>query len=282
MTEVYNERLTLPTVSPFLDLQPGILNVHASDFSPVKPGLAYNSQNRRKFHIPKKGPLISNAVSLPTTPNPRFREGDYMSKVSRDAVEAYIAVEKHKAEQVYFDELDKDNLFPRKGRMVPVVNSVATKANSDGTFTAYHQPPHVRFMQNQDLGDTSKVVERPTEPGNPSIGNRPESHTLMGSNNNLQVTDNYLRVSEEVGRIGGSKGPALVRDEKPPALSIPSVTKDLRTAKGKGSGSPASSPSSKSASSAWSSPETPYKTEFPVGIPVLPDPRLQSQPSSLL
>ncbi|KAI9101675.1 hypothetical protein DFS34DRAFT_591520 [Phlyctochytrium arcticum] len=229
--DIQNEILTLPTRSAFGDLQPGIPNIHASDFTPVKPGLAYNSQNRRKFYIPKKGPLISNAVSLAATASPRFVEGDYISKVSRDAVEAYMAVEKHKAQQVVFDELDKDNVFPRKGRMVPIINGVSTTRNSDGTYNAYHQPGHMRFMQNQPLGDVSKVVERPTPPGNPSIGNRPENYTTLASNHTIHVTNNGTQTSEEVGRIGGKKGPIISPMEQDSRMYIPSssVTKDFRT-----------------------------------------------------
>ncbi|KAI9093143.1 hypothetical protein DFS34DRAFT_631745, partial [Phlyctochytrium arcticum] len=230
MTAVFNESLALPTKSPLTSYEPSIPNIQSRQYGFIasKPGETYNRQMREPFFIPK-GQVTSVTTDLKYVQNPRFTELEYVTKVEKDAVEAFLAVEKEKAHQLYFDELDEGNLLPRRGRKIVMPRSIGVQTNSDGTANIYHQPGYIRQQTNQQLGDQTKVVERPTDSRNPDKANVVEKNTILGQNHTVNLTDKGAQTSTEVGRIGSTnKVEIKSRDISPIQFPADSMTKDFR------------------------------------------------------
>ncbi|KAI9101360.1 hypothetical protein DFS34DRAFT_614128 [Phlyctochytrium arcticum] len=215
MTAVFNESLALPTKSPLTSYEPSIPNIQSRQYGFIasKPGETYNRQMREPFLYRKD----------------KFTELEYVTKVEKDAVEAFLAVEKEKAHQLYFDELDEGNLLPRRNRKIVMPRSIGVQTNSDGTANIYHQPGYIRQQTNQQLGDQTKVVERPTDSRNPDKANVVEKNTILGQNHTVNLTDKGAQTSTEVGRIGSTnKVEIKSTDISPIQFPADSMTKDFR------------------------------------------------------
>lgn len=191
------------------------------------PKETYNRSFKTKFYVPGKsvGDIFSKVKDGDQPP--RFRAGDYVSKVSRDAVEALYAVEREKSKNYYFDELDKDNLFPRGGRKISVPRSIATETLDDDTINLYHQPNYIRTQQNQSVGDTTREIETQTDVF-PNIANPPPATTVLGTNTVLDKHDYGDTISSEIGRIGARTG-SLIHQEMQTDAPAPDRVRDLRS-----------------------------------------------------
>ncbi|KAJ3176654.1 hypothetical protein HDU85_006859 [Gaertneriomyces sp. JEL0708] len=233
MSAVYNENLRLPTWNPTGYPERPIPNIQGRQYGFIqgKPGAenTFNRAFREPFFVPK-GEVSSTTTDLKFSPNPRFKEAEYVTKVEKDAVAAFLAVEKEKSRQAYFDELDSGNLFPRQGRIINLPRSVAIQVNSDGSTSAFHQPSWVRAQQNQTLGDTTKRIERSVDPRAPTVANAKEKNVILGQNHTVNLTNSGIETSTEVGRIGSTNKVELQSHATSP-IQFPSnsVTKDFRT-----------------------------------------------------
>jgi hypothetical protein len=224
--DAFNSRL--PTQSLLFGDQP-ILNIQSSQYGYIqgKPGVAYNRSTKKPFYIPEKKNFPGVFDISSTTDNViQWQAAQYQSKVAKNAVEALHAIESAKAQQAYFDELDKNNLFPRAGRSVNLSNSVQSQTNSDGSTTIYHQPGWLRVQQNQFIGDSTQNVNVPSNgPTNP---NPSTANTILGSNKVMTKTNESETMTEEFGRIGKTSGIAMGTDT--PSFDVPKHrVRDLRT-----------------------------------------------------
>ncbi|KAI8584975.1 hypothetical protein BDZ88DRAFT_442794 [Geranomyces variabilis] len=202
---IYDERPNrLPTMNAFeFGAQP-VLNIQQRQFGYIQgaPGKAFNRLTKEPFFVPSRKAVPDVFAKRTTVENPiQWQAAQYQSKVAKNAVEALHAVEAERVKQAYFDELDQNNLFPRKGRSIVLPRSVSVgTSNNDGT-TIYHQPSWIRAQTNQFVGDVSKNLERSAE-GMPERANPNPGYTILGSNKVINMTDTGTSMSEEHDRVG--------------------------------------------------------------------------------
>src|SRR5690348_5083026 len=119
-----DEQSRLPTRGPFdLPVPQPELNIRMNQrgFITGKPNSDFDQVFKTPFFVPKVGEVKDVFRRTQSAPDPVvLRAAQYQSKVSRDAIEALHAVEGEKARQAFFDEMDKNNIFPRRGRSVPI------------------------------------------------------------------------------------------------------------------------------------------------------------------
>ncbi|KAJ3143904.1 hypothetical protein HDU89_001358, partial [Geranomyces variabilis] len=207
-----------------------ILNIQQKQYAFIQgaPGKTFNRVTKKKFFVPGHKDVSSIFDKPGNIENPiQWKAAEYQSKVSKNAIEALHAVESEKAKQAYFDKLDANNLFPRKGRSIALPRSVASQTNADGSATIFHQPGWIRMQQNQFIGDTTKSVERVGD-GLPDVANPRPGKTILGSNKVMNKTNNAETMTEETGRIGNVSSISMGTDV--PSFSIPKHrVRDLRT-----------------------------------------------------
>ncbi|KAJ3131155.1 hypothetical protein HDU90_008685 [Geranomyces variabilis] len=157
-----------------------VLNIQQRQFGYIQgaPGKAFNRLTKEPFFVPSRKAVPDVFAKRTTVENPiQWQAAQYQSKVAKNAVEALHAVEAERVKQAYFDELDQNNLFPRKGRSIVLPRSVSVgTSNNDGT-TIYHQPSWIRAQTNQFVGD-------------------------VRSNKVINMTDTGTSMSEEHDRVG--------------------------------------------------------------------------------
>ncbi|KAI9103480.1 hypothetical protein DFS34DRAFT_591009 [Phlyctochytrium arcticum] len=210
-----------------------IVNIHGTQYAFINglrgPKNTYDRGFHKQFYVPNIGTVRHQKEQILELENSSWTPGPKVTKVSRDAVEAMHTVQKEKANQYYFDELDKNNLFPRSGRPVRMTRTLATHSNGDGTYNMFSQPGYIRAQQNNDgLGDVPGVVYK-EDSKLPTRANAPTEKVILGSRTVMQQTDTFNNLSTETGAIGNvPRTPYPGFDQQQTSVSdIP--VKDLRT-----------------------------------------------------
>ncbi|KAI8816358.1 uncharacterized protein EV422DRAFT_571730 [Fimicolochytrium jonesii] len=232
MVEFDDRNAGLPTAAAFTYPNQPILNIHARQYGFIrgKPGATFNRLFHTGFYVPGKG-VVKDVFNRPLSVAEKvtLRAAPYQSKVARDAVDALHAVEKERAKQAYFDELDANNLFPRRGRTIALPRSVASQTNSDGSATIFHQPAWVRTQQNQFVGDVTSNVQRGGDSHLPEKGNSNAGKPILGINPVVTKRDDGESLTDEIGRLGKVSG-ITFGTQTSPVLSPPKhAVRDMRS-----------------------------------------------------
>ncbi|KAJ3002798.1 hypothetical protein HKX48_002097, partial [Thoreauomyces humboldtii] len=189
----------------------------------------FNRITHNRFYVPGKkqaGDVFARAATLDS--GFQINPAQYQSKVAKDAVTAFRALQQEKANSAYFDSLDSNNLFPRRNRPVAVSGSVQSQTNADGSTTFFHQPAWIRMQQNQMLGDTV-AVERTSGANLQDGANGPTQATILAHQNVMNKTDSSEFLSKETGKLAESPS-VLLNGSNSGFPEVPSHrVRDLRT-----------------------------------------------------
>ncbi|KAI9099363.1 hypothetical protein DFS34DRAFT_649085 [Phlyctochytrium arcticum] len=210
-----------------------IVNIHGTQYAFINglrgPKNTYDRGFHKQFYVPNIGTVKQQKEQILQLESPSWTPGPKVTRVSKEAVEALHAVQKEKANQYYFDELDKNNLFPRSGRAIPMSRTIATQSNGDGTYNMFSQPGYIRAQTNNDgLGDKPGVVYK-EDSKLPTRANGPTEKVILGNRSVMQQTDTFKNESVETGAIGNVPRTPVPGFDREQTLVNDIPVKDLRT-----------------------------------------------------